>query len=491
LIPEKFSSPDQKRKNNMNVVVMKFGGTSVEDPAAIGRTAAIVAGRVALGKSPVVVVSAMAKVTDQLLRAAEVAAQGDRKGALAISSRLRSRHRDTACALVKDAASSAALVRLVDEKFDALDEVLRGLAAILELTPRISDLIVSFGERISSRIVAAAFCERGVNGSHVDAREFIVTDSQFQRAIPLDDIIDKRAPEKLLPLVSEGKVPVMGGFIASNEAGITTTLGRGGSDFTGALVGGALNSEAIEIWTDVDGIMTADPRVCPDALRVKVISFEEAAELAYFGAKVLHPATILPAVKKNIPVLVLNSRNASSEGTRIISLAPHCKSPFKSISVKKKLTIIDVVASRMLMTHGYLSQIFAIFDKHKCPVDMVSTSEVSVSLTVDSNRQLPEISADLEKLADVKLEGKKALVCMVGEDIRGQSGIAARVFAAVSHVNVRMISQGASEINMSFMIEEDDADEAVRSLHAAFFQEPDPAIFDVEARKKQLLASSS
>jgi aspartate kinase len=275
----------------------------------------------------------------------------------------------------------------------------------------------------------------------------------------------------------------MGGFIASNEAGITTTLGRGGSDFTGALVGGALSAEAIEIWTDVDGIMTADPRVCSDALRVKLISFEEAAELAYFGAKVLHPATILPAVKKNIPVLVLNSRNAGCEGTRITSLAPHCSSPFKSIAVKKKLSIIDVVASRMLMTHGYLREVFAIFDKHKCPVDMVSTSEVSVSLSVDSNEKLSAIAADLGQLADVKYEGKKALICLVGEDIRGQNGIAAQVFTAVRHINVRMISQGASEINMSFMIDEDDADEAVRSLHAAFFKEPDPAVFDVEARK--------
>ncbi|MGB8846570.1 MAG: lysine-sensitive aspartokinase 3, partial [Terracidiphilus sp.] len=408
----------------------------------------------------------------------------------AISSRLRARHRDTAADLVKDQVDCCALVRIIDEKFAALDEVLRGLAAIRELTPRISDLIVSYGERISSRVVAAAFRERGVDAAHVDAREVIVTDSEFQKAAPLDDIIEKRAQEKLLPLLADGKVPVMGGFIASNEAGLTTTLGRGGSDYTGALVGGALASETIEIWTDVDGIMTADPRVCSDALRVKVISFEEAAELAYFGAKVLHPATILPAVKKNIPVLVLNSRNPSNEGTRIISVAPHCKSPFKSIAVKRKLTIIDIVASRMLMSHGYLSKMFAIFDKHKCPIDMVSTSEVSISVTVDSNASLPQIDADLKELADVTYEGKKALVCMVGEDIRGQNGIAAQVFNAVRHINVRMISQGASEINMSFMIEEDDADEAVRSLHAAFFKEPDPEIFDVEARK-QLLAPSS
>jgi aspartate kinase len=290
--------------------------------------------------------------------------------------------------------------------------------------------------------------------------------------------------------VNAGQVPVMGGFIGSNEKGLTTTLGRGGSDFTGALVGGALTAEAIEIWTDVDGIMTADPRVCPDALRVKTISFEEAAELAYFGAKVLHPATILPAVKKNIPVLVLNSRNASCDGTRIISMAPHCKSPFKSIAVKKKLAIIDVVASRMLMTHGYLKAIFDIFDKHKCAVDMVSTSEVSVSLTVDSNEKLPAIAADLEQLADVKYEGQKALVCMVGEDIRGQQGIAAQVFNAVKHVNVRMISQGASEINMSFMIEEADAEEAVRSLHAAFFKDPDPVVCE-EASCEPLVVSAT
>ena len=467
----------------MNLVVMKFGGTSVEDPAAIGRTAAIVAGRVAMGKSPVVVVSAMAKVTDQLLRTAAAASSGDRTGALAISERLRARHRDTAAVLVKDHAALVTLTNTIDEEFDALDEVLRGLAAILELTPRISDLIVSFGERLSSRIVTAAFRELGISAAHVDARQVVITDSQFQKAVPNDLLIEKKATEILRPLLDEGKVPVMGGFIASNEAGITTTLGRGGSDFTGALVGGALTAEAIEIWTDVDGIMTTDPRVCPDALRVKTISFEEAAELAYFGAKVLHPATILPAVKKSIPVLVLNSRNASCEGTRITSIAPHCKSPFKSIAVKKKLSIIDVVASRMLMTHGYLKSIFDIFDKHKCAVDMVSTSEVSVSLTVDSNEKLPAIAADLSQLADVKYEGQKALVCLVGEDIRGQNGMAAQVFNAVKHVNVRMISQGASEINMSFMIDEADADEAIRSLHAAFFQNPDPAIFDVEARK--------
>ena len=216
---------------------------------------------------------------------------------------------------------------------------------------------------------------------------------------------------------------------------------------------------------------------------MKTISFEEAAELAYFGAKVLHPATILPAVKKSIPVWVLNSRNAENEGTKITALAPPCTSPFKSIAAKKRLTIIDIVASRMLMSHGYLKAVFDVFDKYHCAVDMVSTSEVSISVTVDSNERLPEIAAELKKIAEVKYEGHKALVCMVGEDIRGQSGISGRVFSAIRHVNVRMISQGASEINMSFMIEEADVEEAIRSLHAEFFAEPDPTVFDVEARR--------
>jgi len=465
----------------MKLVVMKFGGTSVEDAVAIDRTARIVAARRAQGVLPIVVVSAMAKVTDQLIAAANAAGRGDRAGALAISARLRHRHHDTARKLLVD-RDVPPFSEWIDKQFEALDEIFRGLAAVGELTARTSDMVVSYGERLSSSMVASGFAARGLDAVHVDARQCIVTDAQYGKAIPNDALIEKRLEELVLPLLKEQKLPVMGGFIGSTEEGVTTTLGRGGSDFTAALVGGGLNASVIEIWTDVNGIMTTDPRICPDALRVKTISFEEAAELAYFGAKVLHPATILPAVQKNIPVAVLNSRNPENEGTRITALASHCRSPFKSIAVKKKLTIIDVVASRMLMSHGYLKSIFDVFDKHKCAVDMVSTSEVSVSLTVDSNEKLPEISADLSKIADVKYDGRKALVCMVGEDIRGQNGIAAQVFQAIRHVNVRMISQGASEINMSFMIEEDDVEEAVRSLHAAFFRDPDPAVFDVEAR---------
>ena len=460
---------------------MKFGGTSVEDAKAMERTAAIVLGRKKRGISAVVVVSAMAKVTDQLLAAASAAGRGDRPGALAIAARLRNRHIETAANLISGEPLSKLQV-VLDHEFDALDDLLRGIAAVGELTPRTNDLVVSFGERLSSRMVAEAFDQRGLNAIQVDARTCIITDAHYGKAAPLEDAIEQKLLTLVLPLIEAGKTPVMGGFIGSTAEGITTTLGRGGSDYTAALVGGGLHAGAIEIWTDVNGIMTTDPRICPDALRVKTISFEEAAELAYFGAKVLHPATILPAVQKSIPVWVLNSRNAGNEGTKITAMAAKCSSPFKSIAAKKKLTIIDVVASRMLMSHGYLKAVFDVFDKFECAIDMVSTSEVSISLTVDSNQRLPEICAELAKIADVKMEGHKALVCLVGEDIRGHNGIAGRVFSAISHVNVRMISQGASEINMSFMIDEEDVEEAVRSLHSVFFANPDESVFDVAAR---------
>jgi aspartate kinase len=460
---------------------MKFGGTSVEDAPAMKRTAAIVRGRREKGLEAVVVVSAMAKVTDLLLSAAAAAGRGDKAGALAIGARLRHRHIDTSSTLL-DGQRCVRVQQVLHQEFDALDDLLRGIAAVGELTPRTNDLVVSFGERLSSKMMAETLEHQGLEGAHVDARSCIITDASYGKAVPQDAAIEAKLAEIVLPLIQAGKTPVMGGFIGSTADGITTTLGRGGSDFTASLVGGGMHAGAIEIWTDVNGIMTTDPRICPDALRVKTISFEEAAELAYFGAKVLHPATILPAVQKSIPVWVLNSRNAENEGTKITAMAARCASPFKSIAAKKRLTIIDVVASRMLMSHGYLKAVFDVFDKYKCAIDMVSTSEVSISLTVDSNQQLPEICAELAKIADVKMEGHKALVCLVGEDIRGHNGIAGQVFSAISHVNVRMISQGASEINMSFMIDEEDVEEAVRSLHNHFFANPDETVFDVVNR---------
>ncbi len=456
------------------MIVMKFGGTSVQDAEAIDRVASIVRER--LPESPVVVVSALAKITDQLLAMGAAAGAGDRDKALELSLAARERHFNTASDLL-GTGKFAQIHAELEAEFNGLDELLRGVVAVGELTPRTLDTIGGFGERVSSKIATAAFSLRGLNASHVDSRQCIITDANFGKAVPDFEETESRLRQTVKPLLEHGRVPVMGGFIGSTCEGISTTLGRGGSDFTAAIIGASLDAERIEIWTDVDGMMTTDPNLCPDVRRIKTISFEEAAELAYFGAKVLHPATLLPAIQKNIPVLVLNSRNPGSEGTRITATAPKSKNVFKAIAAKKRITVVDIVATRMLMAHGFLKSIFEVFASHRCPVDMVSTSEVSVSVTVDSNESIAAIAADLGKLADVKYEGRKAIVCLVGENIRSTPGIAAKVFAAIPDVNIHMISQGASEINISFVVDEADVPEVVSRLHRVFFAEVDPEVF--------------
>ena len=456
------------------MIVMKFGGTSVQDARAIDRVAAIVRERRA--EKPVVVVSALAKITDQLLAMAAAAGAGNREQALELSRAARERHYNTAVDLL-GAHAFEQIAPELEADFNGLDELLRGVVAVGELTLRTTDTIAGFGERISSKIAAAAFSQRGIEACHVDSRKCIVTDENFGKAVPQFEETDARLAEIIRPLLEKGRVPVMGGFIGATRSGAPTTLGRGGSDFSAAIVGAGLNAKTIEIWTDVDGMMTTDPNLCPEARRITTISFEEAAELAYFGAKVLHPATLLPAIHKNIPVLILNSSNPRCEGTRITATAPKSKNVFKAIAAKKRITVVDVVATRMLMAHGFLKSIFEVFANHRCPVDMVSTSEVSVSVTVDSNESIAAIAADLSKLADVKYEGRKAIVCLVGENIRNTPGIAATVFSAISDVNIQMISQGASEINISFVIDEPDVPKVVSRLHQVFFTEVDPEVF--------------
>jgi aspartate kinase len=456
------------------MIVMKFGGTSVQDAKAIERAAQIVQGRLADG--PVVVVSAMSKVTDSLLAMGKAAGSGDRKGALKMARSLRERHYDTAGELLGTALFTEFHGELGAD-FEDLDELLRGIGAVGEITPRTYDYVASFGEVLSSKIVAAAFAARGLPGVHVDSRQCLLTDNSYTRAVPQFDETGERLKKKVQPLLDSGKVPVMGGFIGSTRGGITTTIGRGGSDFSAAIFGAALNAQRIEIWTDVDGMMTTDPRLCPDARRIKVISFDEAAELAYFGAKVLHPATVLPAIQKNIPVYVLNSLNPTCEGTKVTARAPKCTNIFKAIALKKKITLVEIAAPRRLLVHGYLKSIFELFDNHNVAVDVVSTSEVSVSVTAETNEAIPALAADLAKLADVKYEGRKAIVCLVGENLRDTAGIAAKVFGILEDVKIRMISQGASEINLTFVIEEDAATEVVRRLHHEFFAEADPEVF--------------
>ncbi|HYL10214.1 MAG TPA: lysine-sensitive aspartokinase 3 [Candidatus Acidoferrales bacterium] len=456
------------------MIVMKFGGTSVGSAAAIERVVSIVQARHC--GHPIVIVSAMGDTTDQLIEIGRNAARGQRERALRNLCALREFHRREGRA-VSLPADHPEMDRVIDEHFQALTEIAKGLAVLGELTPRSLDAIASFGERLSSRIVALAFRKCGLESVHVDARQLILTDRKFTHATPLYPETYSRVAAALPPLAKDNVV-VMGGFIAANKDGETTTLGRGGSDFTAALVGAGVDAEEIQIWTDVDGVMTCDPALVPDAHRVKTISFAEAAELAYFGARVLHPATVIPAMEKNIPVVVLNSLRPNLPGTRIVAQAVPCKNALKCVAFKRGITAVSIYSTRMLMAHGFLRRIFEVFDRHTTPVDMLATSEVSVSLTVDSPERLPEICDELRPFSEVTVENSQAIICVVGDNIRNTPGVAARVFGSIEGVNVRMISQGASLLNLGFVVADADLPRAVKALHHEFFAQPDPAVFD-------------
>ncbi len=456
------------------MIVMKFGGTSVESASAIRRVASIVKDR--LDRRPVVVVSAMGKTTNKLLAMAAEAAGGRREEALERLSELREFHLAEALPLAGESERTA-LEGIIEEHFRELGELVRGLAVLGELTPRSIDAISSYGERLSSQIVAFAFRRCGMDAVHLDSRSVIVTDRRHTQAAPLYAQTYARLAETVPPMAANHTV-VMGGFIGSAEDGVTTTLGRGGSDFTAAIVGAGIGAEEIQIWTDVDGMLTCDPGLVPEGRRVKTISFAEAAELAYFGAKVLHPATVLPAIEKNIPVRILNSRRPEAAGTRIVAETAPCANPIKSIACKRNITVVNILSTRMLMAYGFLKRIFEVFDRYETPVDMLATSEVSVSLTIDNTKRLDEICRELRQFSEVSVEGNQAIVCLVGDNIRNTPGIAARVFGALNHINVRMISQGASLLNLSFVVAREDVQRAAQALHREFFQELDPAVFD-------------
>jgi len=419
----------------------------------------------------------MGKTTNGLLQAARLAADGKRQEALHLLDELKGRHVAAARMLGMDSAC-ADLYAAIEAHFAEMNDIVQGLATLGELTPRSMDAMAAYGERLSTLILCRCLNSRGIPAELMDSRRFIITDDNFTRAAPLFDLTDAAIRGHILPAVQAGSVPVVQGFIGSSRRGITTTIGRGGSDYSASIIGAALEAFDIQIWTDVDGIMTADPRLVPEARRVRVISFDEASELAYFGARVLHPATILPAVSRKIPVHVLNSFRPDQQGTLITDEAPPCENPVKSIACKKGITIVNITSSRMLMAHGFLRAIFEIFDRFMIPVDVVSTSEVSVSLTVDETSHLWDIVTELKKIAEVNVEGGKAIVCCVGDNLRETPGVLHLLMDAVQDIRILMISQGASAINVTFVIDEDQTGRCVRSLHEVFFSKADPTIFD-------------
>ena len=382
------------------MIVMKFGGTSVESAAAIQRVAGIVKAREE--RHPVVVVSAMGKTTNKLLAIAEAAIKGRRDDYIRQLHDLRDYHSREARQVVP-LGERAQLDGFLDEHFQELTELVKGLAVLGELTPRSIDAISSYGERLSSYIVTLGFRHFGMKAEHVDSRDVIVTDRRHTHAAPNFPETYRRLAETIPPVALDSVV-VMGGFIGATEDGVTTTLGRGGSDFTASIVGAGIDAEEIQIWTDVDGMLTADPTILPVGHRVKTISFAEAAELAYFGAKVLHPATVVPAIEKNIPVLILNSRRPDVHGTRITADSVHCENAVKSIACKRHITMVNIHSTRMLMAHGFLRRIFEVFDRYETPVDMVATTEVSVSLTIDNTSAIDLILGELRQFAEVTVE---------------------------------------------------------------------------------------
>jgi aspartate kinase len=447
------------------VIVAKFGGTSVADADAIRRLIEIIRSRI--HEQPVVVVSALARITDELLDLAQQCGTGDGAAIDRSVDALLQRHERVGQTLP---GCSSALERIRADAEQLRREA--GGARDRRLSPAEIDSIAGRGEVWSSRLVAGAMAHAGLDSAWVDIRPLMVTDGRFGRATPYTQVLNKRARDQIRPLADAGRVPVTQGFIGATATGVPTTLGRGGSDFTAALLGAALGADRVEIWTDVNGLMTADPRIVPSARTLAAASYDEAAELATFGAKILHPATALPLVRAGIPIVILNSREPDLHGTTIgpqAQLDRMGDSPIRSISSKQGITVVNIRAPRMLGTYGFLRALFEVFERHETVVDVLASGEVSISLTIEDRTRLGSIVKDLGQLGDVWVEEGRAIVAIVGIGLKHTPGLAGRVFNAVWPANVEIISQGASAINMTFVVREEDGPDVVRRLHQEFF----------------------
>lgn len=447
------------------MIVAKFGGTSVGDAAAIDRAAAIIAERIP--RQPLVVVSALGGATNALIALAEQASSGQLILAIRGVEALRERHLKVAAELLGTGADATEVTGELSATFDELAALAEALSVLGHATTRSIDTIAAKGELLSSTLIVAAFRKRGIPAEFVDPGSVMITGDEFGKAEPKPDRIGERAREIIRPLLSAGRVPVVGGYVGATEHGITTTLGRGGSDFSASLFGAALGAEAIEIWTDVDGMLTADPRIVPDALVIERIRFDEASELASFGAKVLHPSTIAPAVRRGIPVFIYNSRRPDGHGTLIAAEAP--RRPVSAIAAKGDVTIVKVRSSRMLLQHGFLRTLFEVFERHRTSVDVVATSEVSVSVTVDDPSRLEGLVIDLAALGDVSIERNRAIIAIVGAALGGHSQTMARALNALGDIPVHMISLSATQINLTLIVDDEQLAPAMQALHGAFF----------------------
>jgi aspartate kinase len=472
--------------------VLKFGGTSVADADAVRRVVAIVASERRTAATsphraenarrgprlagPVVVVSALGGVTDQLLEVAAFARRGDAAHARILADQLYARHVETLATLAPG-EHGGPVPEAVDALFSQLRALAGAVAVLHEASPRSLDAMAAIGELASSRIVTAALVASGVPAIWADPRALIVTDEGFTAATPLLDETTEQTEAHLRPALDNGRVIVSGGFVGATRHGITTTLGRGGSDYSASLLGAALGADEIQIWTDVDGMLTADPRVVESPCLVPFLSFAEAAELAYFGAKVLHPKTIQPAAARNIPVRILNPFRPEAPGTLIADGAAPAPSVVTALACKQGITVVTITSTRMLMAYGYLRRLFEVFERYRTPVDVVSTSEVSVSVTIDDRTHLDSIVASLSTFAEVSVSNHLALIAVVGDRYGAEPSAFSRVVKALEGLPLRLVSQADARRNVTLVLDQDDLPKAMTQLHAEFFHPalPTPA----------------
>ena len=434
---------------------MKFGGTSVGSAQAIRNAGSIVQNR--LDQNPVVVVSAVSGVTNKLIEIGKSASESDNFSKSSSISELRTRHNE----IMDELGIKKSIIN------DELNELEGVLARIQDdgLSKANLDHLQSFGERMSSKIFAEYLRTLGINSRQLISYNIgFVSDDNFTNAELKVCTYDNL--QNCAMLRTPGVVNVVTGFIAKTINGEITTIGRGGSDTTAAVIGAAIGAKEVQIWTDVNGILTTDPRIVDSARTIREISFSEAAELAYFGAKVIHPKTITPLVERRIPVRVLNTHNPEHEGTTIFKDSKP-DGTYKAISMKKGKSLLRVESSRMLGAYGFLARIFSIFENHRTSVDLISSSEVSISITLDSEEHINEISDELREIGTVEIMHNRAIICIVGKGMRHTPGVAAEIMSIFSNegINIEMISQGASEINVGVVVKDVDAEHAVRALH--------------------------
>ncbi len=443
------------------MIVMKFGGSSVADATCLREVAELV--MAALPRAPLVVLSAAGKTTNALFAMATRAEGGDLSGAMEAQRELLRRHREIATSLFP-MGIPADLDDHLTELSGELELLLRGVTLLHELSPRSMDAIASLGERLSTRLLAAY-----MGMEWVDARAVMRTDDTFGSGRPRFAEVRRLAQQEWTPRLGEGRAVITQGYIGATEDGLTTTLGRGGSDYSASIFGAALGAEDIQIWTDVEGVLTCDPRIVAEAQPIAELSFGEAAELAAFGAKVLHPATIQPAVEAGIPVTVRHTRRPLGRFTTITGEVRTGR-PVTALASRGPVTVLTVTSARMLNQSGFLGRLFTVFARHQVSVDLIATAEVSVSLTVEADAPLGALLAELAEFATTSVAADRAIVAVVGERLKQTPGITGRCFGALRDINVEMISMGANEINLSIVVREEDAAPALARLHAELFQ---------------------